>query len=167
MDVGARCPLRIACGQAKLWAGVRPWQAKDLPGANLTQLRTLALQQELVAMLHYADANYYGHAGVQQNVREAIRWYDLCKGTIDKDGIDMASPVSVDVMIMMIGPLPMDLYPSCLTQGYKPAWLALAMNLDNKDDSVSAISLTKFEKEMHGEHVAATFWTAVFSASVA
>jgi len=154
MDVAARCPLHVSCGQNRLWAGIRPWQAKDLPGANLTQLRHKALSQDLVAMLHLGDATYHGQAGVHQDIREAVRWYDQCKGTSDREGNDMASPTSVDVMIMMTGPIPADLLPTCLLRGYQPAWLAFALNLDAKDPSATAIALSKFEQEMVGEKFA-------------
>ena len=147
MDLAARCPL-LSCGQNKLWAGIRPWQARDFPGANLTQLRHKALSQDLVAMLHLGDATYHGQAGVHQDIREAVRWYDLCKGTSDKDGNDIASSMSVDVMVMMTGPIPMDLVPACLVRGYQPAWLAFAMNLDKRDPSATSITLSKFEQEM-------------------
>lgn len=151
MDPSARCPLSVACGASKLWAGIRPWQAKDIPGANLTQLRRKALTFDLVAMLHLGDATYHGQAGVQQDVREAVRWYDQCKGTRDGETLDMASPQSVEVLVMMTGPIPLDLYPATLAKGYQSAWLALALNLDSKDESPLAISLSKFQKEMVGE----------------
>ena len=152
MEPSARCPLQVPVGHVRLWAGVRPWQAKDLPGANLTQLRTFAVQGDLVAMLHLADATYYGQAGVQQDVREAVRWYSCCKGTADKEGMDIASPVSVDLMVMMVGPLPLDLYPATLTRGYQPAWLALALNLDATGLGKTAVKLSsKFEREMVGD----------------
>jgi TPR repeat protein len=143
--------LQIACGASKLWAGIRPWQAKDLPGANLSQLRDKAISRELVAMLHLADATFHGQAGVTQDIREAVRWYDKVKGTLDNDGVDMASPVDVDVMVMMTGPIPIDLYPASLVRGYRPAWLAVAMNLDSRSES-SSTSLSKFEREMVGDH---------------
>ena len=70
MDVAARCPLQVACGASKLWAGIRPWQAKDLPGANLTQLRSKALLGDLVAMLHLGDATYHGQVCVYVCIHE-------------------------------------------------------------------------------------------------
>ena len=83
-----------------------------------------------------------GQAGVQQDVREAVRWYSCCKGTADKEGMDIASPVSVDLMVMMVGPLPLDLYPATLTRGYQPAWLALALNLDATGFGKIAVKLS-------------------------
>jgi len=52
---------------------------------------------------------------------------------------------------MLSGPIPVDLYPLSLTRGYRAAWLAFALNLDTKNADASAISLTKFEKEIVGE----------------
>ena len=81
--------------------------------------------------------------------------YDLCRGTIDGDYLDMSSPVSVDVLVMMVGPLPLDLYPATLTKGYQAAWVALALNLDSNSkyerEGALAISLSKFDSEMVGK----------------
>lgn len=144
----SRCPLGAPLGPSKLYAVVKPMSDLDDSYKDNLMCARSAVQGQKEAILHMAERMWRGSMGCEVDYREAIRWYSKAKGA----GHDVAASASLDVVVHLCGPIPLDLAPLTRTRGYSQAWLAAAHSID-RGFHTSLSKPTRWHREMMGANM--------------